>query len=250
MIKTADLLGEDDLPNVKVGIGCAPDSKFVEVSVRALGNPNVTIYRDPQKLADDLASGVIDAAVRGDMSSSGLLPLIKDALGLDRLQRVVLMSYMERVIMVAPVGIDEGWTVEDRVSMAEQSMDLLRKLGGDNHRIAVMSGGRDDDLGRIDVVDKSINDAKEIVEILKGKGYDAYDAQILIEDAVEEADVIIAPNGVDGNLIFRTMHFIGGEPALGAPVLNSDKVFVDTSRVKTDFTDSIILAMKLVGMRR
>ena len=82
MLKS-DILLDEDLPNVKVGIGCAPDSKFVEVSVRALNNPNVIIYRDPQKLADDLASGKIDAAVRGDMSSSKLLPLIKKALNLE-----------------------------------------------------------------------------------------------------------------------------------------------------------------------
>jgi predicted methyltransferase MtxX (methanogen marker protein 4) len=62
---------------------------------------------------------------------------------------------------------------------------------------------------------------------------------------VDEADLIIAPDGITGNLIFRTMHFIGDALALGAPVLNIDRVFVDTSRVKTDYIDSIILAMKL-----
>ncbi len=66
---------------------------------------------------------------------------------------------------------------------------------------------------------------------------------------MEEADVIIAPNGIVGNIIFRSMHFIGGCPAYGAPLINTDKVFVDTSRVKTDYTDSIILAMKLAEMK-
>ena len=248
MLKS-DILLDEDLPNVKVGIGCAPDSKFVEVSVRALNNPNVIIYRDPQKLADDLANGVIDAAVRGDMSSSKLLPLIKKALGLEILERVVIMGYRDKAIFVAPVGIDEGWSVEDRIDMAVRSEALMKKLGCDSVRIAVMSGGRDEDLGRLDVVDETITDAMEIVKRLNKKGYDAYDAQILLEDAVDEADLIIAPNGITGNLIFRTMHFIGNAPAFGAPLINSDKVFVDTSRVKTDFTDCIILAMKLAGMK-
>ena len=248
MLKS-DILLDEDLPNVKVGIGCAPDSKYVEVSVRALNNPNVIIYRDPQKLADDLANGVIDAAVRGDMSSSKLLPLIKKALGLEILERVVIMGYRDKAIFVAPVGIDEGWSVEDRIDMAVRSEVLMKKLGCGNVRIAVMSGGRDEDLGRLDVVDETITDAMEIVKRLNKKGYDAYDAQILLEDAVDEADLIIAPNGITGNLIFRTMHFIGNAPAFGAPLINSDKVFVDTSRVKTDFTDCIILAMKLAGMK-
>ncbi|MCQ2079043.1 MAG: methanogenesis marker protein Mmp4/MtxX [archaeon] len=248
MLKSENLLGED-LPNVKVGIGCAPDSKYVETSVRALNNPNVIIYRDPQKLADDLANGVIDAAVRGDMSSSKLLPILKKSLGLDRLQRVVILGYRDKAVLVTPVGIDEGWTVEDRVSMAKRSEKLLKGIGCESVRIAVMSGGRNEDIGRNDVVDQTLSDAMEVVKQLNKDGYNAYDAQILLEDAVEEADLIVAPNGITGNLIFRAMHFIGGAPAFGAPVINTDKVFVDTSRVKTDYTDSLILAMKLAGMK-
>ncbi len=238
------------LPDVKVGIGRAPDSKFVETSVRVLNNPNVIIYSDPQKLAEDLGSGVIDAAVRGDMSSAKLLPLIKKAVGVDDLQRAVLMKYRGNVFMLAPVGIDEGWTVDDKVQMAEKGATLLEKIGFSSQKIAVMSGGRSDDIGRNDLVDKTITDAIEVVRQLKKKGYDAYHAQILIETAVDDADVIIAPHGIAGNIIFRTMHFLGNEVAMGAPALNGDKVFVDTSRMKTDFTDSIVLAMKLAGMKK
>ncbi len=249
MVTSDEFLG-GTVPNVKVGIGRAPDSKFVETSVRVLNNPNVIIYSDPQKLADDLASGAIDAAVRGDMSSSKLLPLIKKALGTDDLERAVLMKYRGKVFLMTPVGIDEGWTVDEKVRMAEKGVALMKKMGLSSQRIAVMSGGRSDDLGRNDIVDQTITDALEVVRQLNKKGYDAYHAQILIEDAVEDADIIVAPDGIAGNLIFRVMHFIGNEAALGAPVLSSDKVFVDTSRVKTDFTDSIILAMKLAGMKQ
>lgn len=248
MLKAENHLG-DEFPNVKVGIGCAPDSKFVETSVRTLNNPNVIIYRDPQKLADDLASGAIDAAVRGDMSSSKLLPLIRKALGLNQLQRAVLMGYRGKVICVAPVGIDEGWTVEDRVIMAETSEELMKKLGCADVRIAVMSGGRNDDVGRNEYVDTTLNQAREAVIRLNRDGLESYDTEILIEKAVEEADVIVAPNGIVGNIIFRTMHFLGDCPAYGAPILNSDKVFIDTSREKTDYTDAIILAMKLAEMK-
>ena len=62
---------------------------------------------------------------------------------------------------------------------------------------------------------------------------------------MKEADFIIAPDGISGNIIFRALHFIAGAKALGAPVINTDKVFVDTSRAKTDYVDSIALAMKL-----
>ena len=108
-----------------------------------------------------------------------------------------------------------------------------------------MSGGRCEDVGRCKAVDRSIESARNIVKQLESEGYDAYHCQILIEDAVNNADILIAPEGITGNIIFRTLHFIGGAKALGAPVVNMDKVFIDTSRVKTDYTDSIALAMRM-----
>ena len=42
MVTSDEFLG-GRLPDVKVGIGCAPESKFVETSVRVMDNPNVVI---------------------------------------------------------------------------------------------------------------------------------------------------------------------------------------------------------------
>lgn len=108
-----------------------------------------------------------------------------------------------------------------------------------------MSGGRCEDMGRCKAVDRSIESARNIAKRLRDEGIDAYHCQILIEDAVKDADIIIAPEGISGNIIFRTIHLVGSAKALGAPVLNTDKVFIDTSRAKTDYRDSIALAMRL-----
>ena len=205
----------------------------------------MVIYDDPYELTDDLANGNIDAAVRGDMSSSMLLPILRSKLNLPALERVVFLEPMGgKLIIMAPVGIDEGWTDEQRISLAKRSADLARKVGMGS-KIAIMSGGRCEDVGRCKVVDRSIESARAIAKQLVSEGYDAYHSQILIENAVDEADIVIAPEGITGNIIFRTLHFIGGAKALGAPVVNSDKVFIDTSRAKTDYRDSIALAMRL-----
>ena len=203
------------------------------------------VYTDPEKLVDDLVSGKIDAAVRGDMSSSVLLPLLKKKMGVPELERIVLLEPIGgKLVIAAPVGIDEGWTVEQKYNLAVKSIELMKKIGMGT-RIAVMSGGRKDDIGRHHVVDNTIRDALELVDRLNKEGYDAYHAEILIENAVNDADLIIAPDGISGNLIFRTMHLIGGALALGAPIINIDKVFIDTSRAKKDYKDSIALAMRL-----
>ena len=234
-----------DMPDVRVGIGRGTDSGNVERSVLAMDGHDVVIYDDPYELTDDLANGNIDAAVRGDMSSSMLLPILRSKLNLPALERVVFLEPMGgKLIIMAPVGIDEGWTDEQRISLAKRSADLARKVGMGS-KIAIMSGGRCEDVGRCKVVDRSIESARAIAKQLVSEGYDAYHSQILIENAVDEADIVIAPEGITGNIIFRTLHFIGGAKALGAPVVNSDKVFIDTSRAKIDYRDSIALAMRL-----
>jgi putative methanogen marker protein 4 len=242
---TSETLLNGPLPaDVIVGIGSNGSSEKVLKSVEEYGD-RVRIYTDPQAMVNDLASGRIDAAVRGDMSSSVLLPLLKKGLKLEGLERVVILEPMGgKLIFSAPVGIDEGWTVEQKHDLAVRSVRLMRKIGMGT-KIAVMSGGRKDDVGRYPVVDRTIRDALELVDRLRFEGYDAYHAEILIEDAAKEADLIIAPDGISGNLIFRTLHLMGGAKALGAPLVNTDKIFVDTSRAKADYKDSIALAMRL-----
>jgi putative methanogen marker protein 4 len=242
---TTESLLSGELPKVRVGIGRGTDAGNVERSVKAMEGHDIVIYDDPQKLVDDLVDGRIDAAIRGDMSSSVLLPMLKKGLGLDALERVAFIEPMDgRMFILAPVGIDEGWTDDQRFDLAAKSVPLARRVGM-GQRIAIMSGGRCEDVGRCKTVDRSIDSARSIAKRLKDAGYDAYHSQILIEDAVQEADIIIAPEGITGNIIFRTLHFVGGAKALGAPVINTDKVFIDTSRAKTDYRDSIALAMRL-----
>ena len=243
MASSEDLLNSK-VPDVTVGIGVGKDRGSVEYSASKYPG-KVVIYDDPVSLVDDLVSGKIDAAVRGNMSSSVVLPILKQKFGLDELERVVVLEPKGgRMFCMAPVGIDEGWTKEQKMDLVRKSMPLLKALGLGN-RVAIMSGGREDDMGRNENVDRTISDAREIVPVLCSEGYDAYDAQILLEDVVDEADLVIAPDGISGNIIFRALHFIGGAAALGAPVINTDRVFVDTSRAKADYVDCIALAMKL-----
>ena len=244
MFTTESLLASD-LPKVRVGIGRGTDAGNVEKSVEAMKQYDIRIYDDPEELADDLATGKIDAAIRGDMSSSVLLPILKKKLGLNALERIVFMELLNgKMIIMAPVGIDEGWSDAQRKELARKCVKMAKRVGLGT-KIAVMSGGRCEDVGRCKAVDRSIESARHVSKQLKEEGYDAYHCQILIEDAVNNANILIAPEGITGNIIFRTLHFIGGAKALGAPVVNTDKVFIDTSRVKTDYTDSIALAMRL-----
>ncbi len=242
---TSEVFLKGSHSDARIGIGRGSDSGNVERSVQAFKNNNILIYDDPLLLAEDLALGKIDAAIRGDMSSSILLPLIKESLCLKTLERVVLMEPIGgELFLLSPVGIDEGWTVQQRFALAINAVGLAKKIGIGT-KIAVMSGGRCEDYGRCKTVSDSIDDAFTLVDMLTKEGYDAYHSEILIEEAVKEADIVIAPEGISGNLLFRSMHLVGNAKALGAPIVNTDKVFIDTSRSKKDYCDSIALALKL-----
>ena len=93
------------------------------------------------------------------------------------------------------------------------------------------------DLGRHHNVDRSLADAELVARLSGGVHY-----EILIEDAIRECGVIIAPDGISGNFIFRTLTFLGSGHGHGAPVMNIDKIFIDTSRATPHYANAIRLA--------
>ena len=92
-------------------------------------------------------------------------------------------------------------------------------------------------------------EGEKLTSMALDTGMQAKHFGILLEKAVESSNFVIAPDGITGNLIFRALHFFGGAKGIGAPVVNMDKLFVDTSREKEDYTASIALASALCSSR-
>jgi predicted methyltransferase MtxX (methanogen marker protein 4) len=142
--------------------------------------------------------------------------------------------------------VDEGWTVAQKVEIMQLGSKMIRKMGV-IPAIGILSGGRVSDKGRSPQVDRTIDDAEEVARIGKAQGLDVVHCEIMIEEAIKNKNFLIAPDGISGNLIFRTMHLVDGGRSMGAPIVNLDKVFIDTSRAKVSFVDSIALASALLG---
>jgi len=194
-------------------------------------------------LISDLFSGTLDAAIRGTLSSHHTLQLLKETAGVSTLERVVLLAPAAgSPFFLGPVGIDEGWTISDKVALIEKVKPLCQKFGL-SEKVTILSGGRLDDVGRHPAVDRSLADA-ELVARLSGGVHRG----ILIEEAVKDSGFIVAPDGVSGNLIFRTLLFLGRGRSYGAPVLNIPKIFVDTSRVNPNYLHALNLADNLIEL--
>ncbi len=251
MLSSDAIISHDGESSLRIGIGLAHDEEKVMKSVRASSRfGEIVVYRDAGSMCKDLRSGAIDAAVRGDLPSDQAMSSLKEAFDIRTTQRVAILEPLRGgVFLLAPVGIDEGTRPDEREAMAISGSELMRRLGG-RGRIGMMSAGRESDIGRDPQVDKSIEEAMAITESLRSKGLEADHVQITIESALDDHDVIVAPDGIIGNIIFRTLHFLGGAKALGAPVVNIDRVFIDTSRAKEDYCDSIALAYRLIKEAR
>lgn len=218
---------------------CRPgiaDAESAGKNIRILEHPH-----PEQALIDDLASGKIDAAVRGTLPSNSTLRALKKAMGVDHLERIALLETVHgKKFLLTPVGVDEGWTVAEKCELIRKGREIAQKFGLPE-KTCILSGGRLGDIGRHPQVDASMAEA-ELVARLTG----ATHCEILIEDAIGTCGLIIAPDGISGNLVFRTLTFLGGGHGHGAPVVNISRIFVDSSRASPDYTNALLLAASLL----
>jgi putative methanogen marker protein 4 len=247
----------------RIGIGIASDPQKVIDSVTAVhGNFTVACYCRPgtvdkkpavndiefiehntpeEALIDDLMEGRIGAAVRGTLPANSTLRALKRAAGVDHLERIALLETVYgKKFLLTPVGVDEGWTVPEKLELIKKGRAIARKFGLPE-KVGVLSGGRLGDVGRHPQVDASMAEAELVARLGK-----AEHCEILIEEAVETCGLIIAPDGISGNLVFRTLTFLGGGHGHGAPVVNISRIFVDTSRASPNYANALMLAASLL----
>ncbi len=218
---------------------CRPgivDKNSIGSAVRIIEHSN-----PEQVLIDDLVAGRIDAAVRGTLPANSTLMALKKAEGVDHLERIALLETVHgKKFLLTPVGVDEGWTVPEKLELIKKGRPIAQKFGL-SKKVGILSGGRLGDVGRHHQVDASLAEAELVARL-----GDAEHCEILIEDAVETCGLIIAPDGISGNLVFRTLTFLGGGHGHGAPVVNISRIFVDTSRASPNYANALMLAASLL----
>ena len=192
-----------------------------------------------------LDEGEIDGAVRGNLPAGRTMRAVAERFNV-KVKRLALVELSGWSFLLGPAGIDEGETIMDRLALVLEGAKFLRQLGI-SPKVSVLSGGRNEDLGRCDRVDRSMAEGELIVSRAHDAGIDAKHRGILIESCLGD-DLVIAPDGVCGNLIFRTLALVCGARSLGAPVL-MDKVFVDSSRARGSFDGPVMLASAMVGIK-
>ena len=79
------------------------------------------VIRDQEpgvRMISDLSTGIISAAIRGTLPSDTTLSALKKACEVPELERIVLLETASGIkFFLAPVGIDEGWTIKQKLSL-------------------------------------------------------------------------------------------------------------------------------------
>ena len=205
------------------------------------------ISQEPWKdLVRLVAAGEIEGAVRGSLPAGRTMRALSEQFCI-RVRRQALLELPGWAFMLGPVGIDEGESMADRLELLLGGARLLKSLGI-KAGSAVLSGGRMEDRGRCERIDRSLLEGELIASRAREAGLATEHRGILIESCRGD-DIVIAPEGISGILIFRTMLLLCGAQSYGAPVL-MDRVFIDSSRARGGFDGPVMLASCLAGMKR
>ncbi|OED30430.1 methanogenesis marker protein Mmp4/MtxX [Methanosphaera sp. WGK6] len=187
----------------------------------------------------------IDGVIRGSLESSVIKELKKEY---PNLFRASILEINNHKFMLTPVGIDECDTIDEKKEIIKECSKIISKTGN-TPKIALISGGRKQDKGRSPKIDKTIRECDIIVEELKND-YDIKHYYILIEEAIKnQVNIIVAPDGIIGNIIFRSLVLVSGVTSYGAITLKQPNIYIDTSRSQSvqGYVNSIKLVSTIIN---
>ena len=208
---------------------------------------NIRLIYDDEELVKAVLDEETDGVVRGSLSALNIMHDLKTIY--PNLSRATYVNSPNYEFLLTPVGIDEGNTLEDRFEMALNCIEFLQKVNK-TPKIAVLAKGRKGDMGRSEEISSSIEDSEKLTEMIKNEtNCEVTDYYILVEKAIKDkCNVIIAPDGIIGNIIFRSLVLLDSWPSHGAVTFGIDRVYIDTSRDQTvdGYIRSLMLAHDLV----
>lgn len=205
--------------------GVGKNKNIVEASQKV--NFPVHLTESEEEFIELISDGKAQAYVRGSLNASEIMVELKNKY--HNIYRASFLEVNNHKFLLAPVGIDEGDVLEQKIKIIELGAEFLAKIGI-NPNIAILSGGRAQDVGRSKKIDDSIAQGELLARMTKDK-YSVKHYYILIEKAIADgANFVLAPDGITGNLIFRSLVFLGSRKSHGAITLGINEILIDTSR--------------------
>ncbi len=230
---------------IKIVVGVGKNKSIIkscDIFKNENENVEITFADNDNDLVNAILDEDIDAVIRGSLPASSVMKQLKSEFS--DISRATYINGDDIEFLLTPVGIDEGETLDDKLKIAVNCGEFLKKQSK-QPKIAVMASGRKGDYGRSEEISKSIDESEELTELIKDHtNYEVVNHYILIEKAIKDkCNVIIAPNGIIGNIIFRTLVLVNSWPSYGAITFGINSIYIDTSRDQN--TEGYLRSLKL-----
>ena len=194
---------------------------------------------DPEKeLVKLFDNNKINVIIRGNLSSSKIISLIKEKYIINSLYRIAcLLKKNNTILLIAPVGIDEGKTINEKINFINYGIQLLHKI-----HLKIKIGIFEKNLKKR----LSLYPYKIIFQNIKKKHH--LKIKLFTSESFSKSyftsNFLILPNGITGNLVFRTLSHICNLDGFGAPmkinfIKDHKKIYIDTSRSLDHYINAI-----------
>jgi len=237
------------MKTIAIGIGKNSNMNKAANIFRKTHDINIKLIYSDDELVSSILDKKIDAVVRGSLPASSVIKEVKKHF--PEISRATFVHGEKHEFLLTPVGIDEGATVEEKLKIAIYCGEFLKKISKEP-KIAVLADGRKGDYGRSDKISKSIDESETLTQLIKeNTDFEVKNYYILIEQALkDDCNVIIAPDGIIGNIIFRTLILVNSWPSCGAVTFGIDGIYIDTSRDQSveGYLRSLKFAYKLANL--
>ena len=235
---------------IKIAVGIGENKNIIK-ACKHYKHDNICIeyiYND-----EDLVNAILDkninAVIRGSLPASDVMKQLKTKF--PKITRATYVNGNGIEFLLTPVGIDEGQNIKSKYETIINCCEFLKKQGT-TPKIAIMASGRKGDYGRNSEISQSIDESEKLTSLIKETtNYKIKNYYILIEQAIKDKyNIIIAPNGIIGNIIFRTLVLINKWSSYGAITFGLEQIYIDTSRDQSieGYERSLKLAYKLVNI--
>ncbi len=204
-----------------------------------------TDARDLVRLAHEKK---VDAIFRGNFDAVAVYDAIHDVTGYSGPINTVALVYLEKInsiiektnllFSITPFSASNDKNLASKIAGIDINIEFFESFGI-KPRIGVLSAGKPTDvLEGVAMIDKTLVEAEFLVNWYARKGYEIKHFNHQVEYAVQESEVIIAPDSISGNQIGRSMFFFGhaymaGSIAVNLPIIYSHvpEAFRDWSTV-------------------
>jgi len=250
----------------RIGIGILhPDEPIIESLIRAQDFCDVIAFGEdlsqvpsiptgtPEKsLIESLASGDIDAIVRGQGNAIVLRAELAARLSYppDTIRDLGLVKdNLDRIFVPCAISNFQGWTVEQKIELIRDAVKLVDLLNLPV-KIGVTSGARSNECGSVLYLAETYTDAEKIVSILQSE-MPIQHYYIDIEKAMaDQCTILVFANGMVGNHVLRSLVFLGQVKIYGGIISGIDPLVVESFKNSSGFYEYLEFANALANLKK